>query len=140
MSLIEAAPSSAITLCAACLHPRLVHLGGHEGADDGDFLALARRQFRAVARVKGGGGFLALLDHLGQQGKDFVVAQKIAAGFGARGDVAVLQRRQHQAQGGQALGVLGLHRLFHRVVELLRAAPWFRCLLGKRRNLREIGG
>jgi len=42
----------------------------------------------------------------------------IAAGFGAGRDVAILQRRQYQAHGGEALGVLGLHRLFHRVIEL----------------------
>src|SRR6185437_16936061 len=106
------------SLLHSSLHRRLVHLGGHEGADNDDFGFLILGQLGAAALAIDGGGFLALLDHLGQQGEDFVVAQKFAAGLAARGDVTVLQRRQHQAHRGQALGVLGLHRLFHGVIEL----------------------
>jgi hypothetical protein len=112
------------------LHAGFVHLGGHEGADNGDLFALARRQLRAIAGIEGHGGFIALLDHLGHQQQNFVITQQIAAGFGAGRDVAILQRRQNEAHGGKTLGVFRLHRLFHCVSELLAKRHGI-CLFGK---------
>ncbi|MEJ0044647.1 MAG: hypothetical protein WDM81_21595 [Rhizomicrobium sp.] len=94
----------------------------------------AAGEFRAVAGLVGGDGILALLDHLGEQRENLVVAQKIAAGLGARGDVLVLQRGVDEAQRGDAARILRLHRLFQRIVDLFAQAHGIRPD-AERRNL-----
>ena len=85
-------------------------------------VALIGGKFGAAALVIGFGRFLALLDHLGEQGEDFVIAQKLAAVLGAVGDVTVFQRRKDQPQRSHALLVGGLHGRFHFFVELFAQA------------------
>src|SRR5262249_40244193 len=66
--------------------------------------------------------FLALLDHLGEQAKHIVVGNAFARGFGARGDVLVLERGVDHAKRRDALLILRLHRLFQLLVEPLAQA------------------
>ena len=44
------------------------------------FLALLLGQFQPAAFLEGVRGFLALLDHLRQDGEDFLVADRVLAG------------------------------------------------------------
>ena len=102
MSLIEVGAGLGDDGGDAALRLLGAHLLGHEFADDGDLVALGRGELRAVAGVVGGDRILALLDHLGEQRKDLVVAQKLAAGLGAGGDVAVLQRGVDQPERAES--------------------------------------
>ncbi len=119
MSFIAAAPVSAMTaLAAALVSSALICLGMKER-----MIAISSRSCAAssgrLPASKAAADSSRWLDHLGKQQENLVVAQKLAARLGARGDVAILERSQHHAQSRQPAAVLGLHGLFHLVVELL---------------------
>ena len=89
-----------------------------EGLDIGDFLALLLGELGAGVLLIDPGAFLALLDHLGQQGAQFVVGEGILA-LAALLDVAVLQRRVDEPEGAGAALILGLQRLFQGRVDVV---------------------
>ena len=86
-------------------------LARHEFADDGDFVALAGRQFRAAALVIGRRRILALLDHLGEHAKNFLVRQVLVPHRNA----LLLDLGHHQADGAEAFGLSRLHGGLHRL-------------------------
>jgi hypothetical protein len=111
MSFIEAAPSLGDHGLGGGFASSALICLGMKPADDGDFLALMGGKFRAAAAVIDGGRFLALLDHLGEQREDFVVADASrlsGAPAMSRSLSAASTRRKVETRRG----VLRLHRLF----------------------------
>ncbi|MNV67691.1 hypothetical protein D3C71_1605000 [compost metagenome] len=76
----------------------LWQLSRQELVDDDDFLALLLGKLRPAALIVHAGGFLALLDHLGEDLQDLVVANRILA-QATVGDVTILDRSLDQPHG-----------------------------------------
>src|SRR6202035_2281971 len=84
--------------------------------DDVDLLALLGGEFGAAGLFVDVERFLALLDHLAHDVEDLGVAEFLALGAGG---LALENCGIDHAQGCDAARLAGLHRLFHRVVDIV---------------------
>ena len=104
---------------------------GQELTDHVDFRLFLLGEFEAPPLLVHPDRFLALLHHGLQHLKDLVVGDAAIGTLAPRGDVAVLQRGQNQAQCGDRALILRAHRLLESLIETLAeiirhriASPW----------------
>ena len=101
-------------LTTRLMHRLIAKLLGQKIFDDGDFVALLRREFRASAIFERFGGFLALLHHLAQDLQNLLIGHGVFARAAMR-NITILNGRLNEPQRARAALVLrllgGLERL-----------------------------
>jgi len=98
---------------------RLVELPRQVALDDGDLLGFLPGKLGPAAALVELDALVALAHHLLHHLDDLGLADAVGDAAAAGGNVAVLERRQDQAQGRHGALVLGLHRLLQRFAKLI---------------------
>jgi len=94
-------------------------LTGQKLFDDLDFGRLFFGQFQPPALFIGARGFLTLFDHAAKRGQNLGLGNLAFATLTAVGDVTILDGGIDKPQRRQAVGLLGLHRLFQGGLKLV---------------------